>query len=116
VAALIVPSSKSRDSSAFSAAMRSAQLPLGHRFRFGVRVLVYAVTRGVDAGLQDDAEPVDHRIGGGAVFGEFVQAGEPRLGQAEPGDSLLVPGVAGPGPPETGEPGQRLQGEAAVVR
>ena len=35
--------------------------------------------------------------GGGAAIGQFLQAGQARLGHAQPGDGLFVPGVGGGG-------------------
>ena len=41
-------------------------------------------------GLQVGVDPVDHVIGRAFPGGELVQAGQGRLGQAQPGHGLLV--------------------------
>ena len=49
--------------------------------------------------------------GGGAAIGQFLQAGQARLGHAQPGEGLFVQ-RAGASEAEPGEAGQRFQGEA----
>ena len=87
----------------------AAQFPFGQAIRPGRPGAVGAGAGLPDAGLQAGAGPVDHRVGGGVVAGEFVEPGQGRLGQAQPGHGFLVAGVGGAGDP--GEPGQRFEGE-----
>ncbi len=116
VTAAMVPSAKSRASSAFSAAMSLAadlrfgpRLPVGvFRGRRGFRVQVG--TGGPDPGLQAGPEPVDHGVGDLLFPGHLVQAGQPRFRKAQPGDGLLVAGAAGPGVRLVRTPASRASG------
>jgi hypothetical protein len=88
---------------------RASQVPVGQAARLRRLVAVDQGAGAPDPGLQAGPGPVDRVISGAVIVGEFIQPGQRRLGQAQPGDGLLMTHAVGPRDP--GYADQGFQGE-----